>query len=274
MATKETEAETYWVRRTRCLGISVLFGVGAPGLAYEFVQLSPELGVFEGWSDGVGVVAISILLGMAALAAFFGHRVWGNDRLWHRAVAELMASPEVDDGLDAVDPEEETRRLRFLSRRAAAFTIGAVPVMVMIVLSGLNHLPDPPEDGVAVVALTVVMSLYGVGAGLYAMESWRRRYRSVLATGWRTARVTVNLDHDQSNPEGEPRIFDVKFSDGERIRLRGLKFTFRAGHRFTWRRGIRVWVGGEGESMVLLFPRGPKIRPAAVPARQFTGAAK
>ncbi len=41
-----------------------------------------------------------------------------------------------------------------------------------------------------------------------------------FTVGWRPATVTVKLDHDMTNPEGEPRIFDVRFPDDERVRLR------------------------------------------------------
>ncbi|AUI60538.1 hypothetical protein [Amycolatopsis sp. BJA-103] len=269
MVVKEVQAETYWRRRTRYLGIAVLLGAGSPAVMMGVLQLGSELGAFEGWSDSVGMAAIVVLLVTAALAVVCGHRVWVNDRLLDKAVAELGVSPSFEDGLDGADPEAETRRLRTVCRRVWGFTVGWIPLAAAIVVLEVNYLPDPAEDRMAAVAATVVMSLGGVVAGLFTKEAWRRRYRSVLATGWRPATVTVKVDYEATNPEGEPRIFAVKFPDGERIRLHGLRFTSRTGHRFGWRPDVPVWIGGEGESMVVLFPRGPSVPPCAVPVRSL-----
>ncbi|MBB5851494.1 hypothetical protein ACFQ05_38620 [Amycolatopsis umgeniensis] len=249
--------------------MSMLLGLLGPGVMIAVVQAGPEVVGYEGWSDGAGMIAIGLLLVTAALAALCGHRVWVNDRRLDETVAELVASPAFGDG---VDPETETRRLRTLCRRVWGFTVGWLPLAAAIVVLEMNYLPDPAEDRQAVVAVTVVMSLGGVAAGLAMKEAWRRRYRSVLATGWRPATVTVKVDYEKTNPEGEPRIFDVKFPDGERIRLRGLQFTSRTGHRFGWRPDIPVWIGGEGESVVVLFPRGPSVPPCAVPAKRLSEA--
>ncbi|WP_410599917.1 hypothetical protein [Amycolatopsis sp. lyj-90] len=268
MVVKEVPAETYWRRRTRYLGIAVLLGAGSPAVMMGVLQLGSELGAFEGWSDSVGMAAILVLLVTAALAVVCGHRVWVNDRLLDKAVAELGVSPSFEDGLDGADPEAETRRLRTVYRRVWGFTVGWIPLAAAIVVLEVNYLPDPAEDRMAAVAATVVMSLGGVVAGLFTKEAWRRRYRSVLATGWRPATVTVERK-DTAVPGDEPWIYDVKFPDGERNRLRGLQFTFRTGHRFGWRPDVPVWIGGEGESMVVLFPRGPSVPPCAVPVRSL-----
>ncbi|WP_037309610.1 hypothetical protein [Amycolatopsis orientalis] len=241
--------------------------MSGPAVMVGILQLGPEAGVVEGWSDGAGMIAIGVLLVTAALAVVCGHRVWVNDRLLDRTVAGLAGSSPRRDEFDGVDPETETRRLLALARRVTRFTIGWVPFAVAIVVLEVNYLPDPAEDRQAVVAVTVVLSLGCVVFGQVMNEVWHRRYRSVLATGWRPATVTVNLDHDRTNPEGEPRIFDVRFPGGERSRLRGVQYTSRNGHRFGWRPDIPVWVGGEGETMVLLFSRGPSVPPCAVPAR-------
>lgn len=267
MVVKEVTAETYWLRRTRYFGLCMLFGLLGPGVAMAILPAGPDVVGLDGWSDSTGMIVIGILLVTAALAVFCGHRMWINARLVDKAVAELAASSPLQDEFEGIDPETETRRLLALCRRVTRFTIGWVPLAVAIVVLEMNYLPDPADDRMAVVAVTVAMSLGGVVFGRCMKEVWHRRYRSVLATGWHPATVTVNLDYDQTNPEGEPRLFDVKFPGGERIRLRGVQYTSRNGHRFGWRPDIPVWIGGEGNTMVLLFSRGPSIPPCAVPAR-------
>ncbi|MFJ1764005.1 DUF3592 domain-containing protein [Amycolatopsis sp. NPDC088138] len=102
------------------------------------------------------------------------------------------------------------------------------------------------------------------GVSLAATAGWRRRYRAVLRTGWRPAAVTVRPDYPVRTLRHLPDLL-VEYRDGSRAELRASMSCHGSTH--LWHQPARpAWVGGSGPDMVVLFSRGDRRRPYAVPA--------
>ncbi|WP_328614658.1 DUF3592 domain-containing protein [Amycolatopsis sp. NBC_00355] len=102
------------------------------------------------------------------------------------------------------------------------------------------------------------------GVSLVASVRWRRRHRAVLRTGWRPAVATVSPDYPVQSGRHLPDIL-VEYRDGSRAELRASMSCH--GSTYLWHRPRRpAWVGGSGRDMVVLFSRGDRRRPYAVPA--------
>ncbi|WP_410665593.1 DUF3592 domain-containing protein [Amycolatopsis sp. lyj-84] len=135
----------------------------------------------------------------------------------------------------------------------------------------MRTLEEPNENQfwVGVSVTVAIVALIAVPFSLVAAGAWRRRHRSVLATGWRTASVTVAPDYPIRSGRKMPSI-EVEYRDGSRITLRASTSTH--GSTPLRKRPKRwAWVGGEGRDMVVLFPHGRwREPPYAVPAWAVT----
>ncbi|MFD0815937.1 DUF3592 domain-containing protein [Amycolatopsis umgeniensis] len=88
----------------------------------------------------------------------------------------------------------------------------------------------------------------GIPLCLVAAAAWWNRYRSVLKTGWREATATVKPG----------RVFpEIALNLGrDGIMLLRARRSLRSASRFKGLRNVPVLVGGTGQRMVVVFPRG------------------
>lgn len=101
---------------------------------------------------------------------------------------------------------------------------------------------------------------------VFAGAAWRRRYRAVLKTGWRSATVTVVPDYPIRKNRDMPDLH-VSYDDGTNARLRALAST-HGSTKLRHEPDRKAWVGGTGRTMVVLFERGRwRNVPYAVPAK-------
>jgi hypothetical protein len=116
-----------------------------------------------------------------------------------------------------------------------------------------------------VLLIGMIVGVTGLVLSISAAVNWWRRYRAVLATGWRVASVTVVPDYPVRRTRHMPDIH-VEYRDGSRITLRAATST----HGSVPLKKLpnrRAWIGGTDRDMVVLFPHGRRHpAPYAVPA--------
>ncbi|QKV73870.1 hypothetical protein [Amycolatopsis sp. Hca4] len=162
------------------------------------------------------------------------------------------------------DPAARTAELRGFGRRALIVAVlwGLFAGSVFVGLIVYGHGMDPRP-----LVLSWILGLClltAAGFALLASLRWRRRHRAVLRTGWRAASVTVRPDYPVRTLRHLPDLL-VDYRDGSRAELRASVSTH--GSTYLWHQpGRPAWVGGSGPDMVVLFARGDRRRPYAVPA--------
>ncbi|MFD5245628.1 hypothetical protein ACFWIW_13835 [Amycolatopsis sp. NPDC058340] len=87
------------------------------------------------------------------------------------------------------------------------------------------------ENYEGVAALSFVIGTVAVVFTAAAKYTWSSRYHAAVAAGWRRAVVTVRPDFGPEIQEREAAVYDVRFPDGEQLTLRGLRMSFRNGHK-------------------------------------------
>ncbi len=116
-----------------------------------------------------------------------------------------------------------------------------------------------------VLVIGIVAGVSGLVLSVIAVVNWRRRYRAVLATGWRIASVTVVPDYPVRRNRHMPDI-EVAYRDGTRLTLRAATSS-HGSVPLKHEPNRRAWVGGTDRDMVVLFPHGRwREPPYAVPA--------
>ncbi|WP_370946310.1 DUF3592 domain-containing protein [Amycolatopsis sp. cg5] len=112
----------------------------------------------------------------------------------------------------------------------------------------------------------MLLALIFMPCSVFAGVAWRRRYRAVLKTGWRSARVTVVPDYPIRKNRNSPDLH-VSYDDGTNARLRAVLST-HGSTKLRHEPDRKAWVGGTGRTMVVLFERGRwRNVPYAVPAK-------
>ncbi len=193
-----------------------------------------------------------------------------------------MSAEALGMELDEAAGDLETRRLRPFGSRALLWTVFWA-VVVAAGIAGIfravanSSLPayDTNSAGHGLLVLGSILAL-ALGAviginSLLAATRWPRRYRSVVTTGWREARATgeprVLAPH-----RGSPADLRLVFSDGSETHVSTWDSTCHVVRPYRDRRDVPVWVGGEGEDMVVLFPYGRlSAKRYAVPAAEMPG---
>lgn len=227
---------------------------GAIALAVQAFGNDP----IEGFFGEIALICVGLLV-----ALFARHRA----RV-HAGLAE--AAPDdrrIDDAaLAAIDSERETAKLRLLGLRSAWLTLIWPAVfaagILLLVLGGSG------DDGFGKLGVPpTAFGLVGFVGSLMSAAGWRARHRAVHATGWRPARATVRPDYEGLTLRLPPATY-LTFDDGTETVVRSVGWTIRSCRRFRKNPGLRVWAGGEGADMVVLFPRGrTSLRPYAFPVR-------
>ncbi|MEU4252933.1 DUF3592 domain-containing protein [Amycolatopsis sp. NPDC026612] len=116
-----------------------------------------------------------------------------------------------------------------------------------------------------VLVVGIAAGASGLVLSVIAAVNWQRRYRAVLATGWRTASVTVVPDYPVRQGRHMPDI-EVEYRDDTRITLRAATSS-HGSVPLKDQPNRRAWIGGTDRDMVVLFPHGRWRKPSyAVPA--------
>ncbi|MEA5363872.1 hypothetical protein VA596_30360 [Amycolatopsis sp., V23-08] len=128
--------------------------------------------------------------------------------------------------------------------------------------------PDETNDDQTwmwALAIGVIAGVSGLVLSTIAAVNWRRRYRAVSATGWRSASVTVVPDYPVRKGRHMPDI-TVAYRDGSRITLRAATSS-HGSVPLKHEPDRQAWIGGTDRDMVVLFPHGRwREPPFAVPA--------
>ncbi|WP_410599916.1 hypothetical protein [Amycolatopsis sp. lyj-90] len=200
-----------------------------------------------------------------------------------KAIEEPLSAKGLRMELDETVGDLETRRLSPLGHRAFLWTIFWVAVLTAGAAGALRAMADsslPAYDtNSAGHGLLVLGSILALASGavigvnsLLAATRWPRRYRSVVTTGWREARAT-GRPRTLASRRGSPADLRLDFPDGSETHVSTWDSTCHVVRPYRDRHDVPVWVGGEGQDMVVLFPRGRfSAKRYAVPAAWMPGA--
>jgi hypothetical protein len=227
-------------------------------------------------SRSIRAAAIGVVWGAPLLAGIF----WFNaqnasaERLLHTGNAVPGQVLSVGERKGVVWMEVRFRIAGTTDTRAVVITRGsdrqyAVGGWVTVVYDPANptNIRTTDEKNISEgqripVVGTIIVSVTGILWGAATGVGWWRRYRSVRATGWRTAAVAQELD---SKSRSLP-IIRVQYRDGGKIRLRVTPSSMFSTTPLGNGNPLRGWVGGVDQSMVVLITHGRR-HPRAVGAK-------
>ncbi|MEV6609543.1 DUF3592 domain-containing protein [Kutzneria sp. NPDC051319] len=130
--------------------------------------------------------------------------------------------------------------------------------------TGERNLDDRSSWAPAVVLF--VAAVLGMPFVAMAAAGWRRRYRAVRATGWRTA-IATRMVYERERSRKLIAVIEVEYPDGGTAELEPVASLH--GALGPVGKAWRVWVGGRDTDMVVLYPRGRwRDKPLAVPVTE------
>ena len=278
--------ETYMNRRDLFRVLSYVAGMiavtGAIGLIRRISGSEVEW-LWNGIADEIGLFAVGTIG-----AVFADRRSRRDARRFDATFAAAKAAEEpipaeaLGMELDEVAGDLETRRLRPLGRRAllwsifwaTVFAAGIAGILRAVANSSVPAYDTTSAEHGLLVLGSILALAFGAVIGLNSLSAaarWPRRYRSVVATGWRVARATGE-PRFLAPYRGSPADLRLDFPDGSELHVATWDSTCHVVRPYRDRKDVPVWVGGEGEDMIVLFPYSRiSAERYAVPAAEMPG---